>query len=62
MKIGDRIFTPRFCTVKIKAVFNSAEDARKHGFTETTHYKNPEWNVVGKSVDQYHMEFAAYRK
>ena len=61
MKKGDWVFTPRFCTVKIEAVFDSAAAAAAAGYTEPTHYQG-EYGIAGKSIDLYHMTFAAYRK
>ena len=40
MKIGDRVYTPRFCGVTISAVFNNASEAHKQGFSEPTYYQN----------------------
>lgn len=62
MKIGDRIYTPRFCTVKIKEVFESQNDAWNAGYKEPAHYHKDGWSVAGKSLDLYHMEFAAYKE
>lgn len=62
MKIGNRVYTPRFCTVQIKEIFNSVFEAYDHGYKEPTYYTDKEFVVVGKSLDMYHMEFAAYRK
>ena len=62
MKVGDRVNTPRFCTVKIEEIFSSVFDALENGYTEPTYYADKEFVVVGKSLDMYHMEFAAYRK
>lgn len=63
MKKGDRIYTRRFCRVEIEAVYASRADAAQDGYTEPTHYNDdPEYGVVGKSLDMYHMTFAAYRK
>ena len=62
MKIGDKVYTPRFCTVQIKEIFSSVFEARERGYTEPTYYADYEFVVVGKSLDMYHMEFAAYRK
>lgn len=62
MKTGDRIYTPRFCTVAIKEVLADWQEAWDKGYREPTHYDDPEWNIVGKSLDMYHMEFAAYRR
>ena len=65
MKTGDMVYTPRFCTVRIKNVFDSWEEAYAAGYKEPTHYPvkdDPEYGVMGKSLDLYHMEFAAYRR
>lgn len=58
VKKGDMVSTPRFCTVKIEEVFTTTEEARKNGYTEPTHYRG-DFEVLGKSLDVYHMEFAA---
>lgn len=39
MKIGDSVYTPRFCTVRIAAVFKNEMEARAAGFCEPTYYK-----------------------
>ena len=39
MKIGDSVYTPRFCTVRIKAIFENEVEARAAGFCEPTYYK-----------------------
>ena len=62
MKVGDRVNTPRFCTVQIKEIFDDVFAAREHGYTEPTYFTDKDYVVVGKSLDMYHMEFAAYRK
>lgn len=63
MKQGDYVKTPRFGSVKLEAVFGSEAEANAAGYMETTHYwDDPEYGVVGKSIDLYHMEFAAYKK
>ena len=61
MKKGDRVYTPRFCTVKISEIFADKEEAEKAGFTEPTYYEG-DFEIRGRSMDLYHMEFAAYRK
>ena len=38
MKIGDRVRTPRFCTVTIKEIFENRKQATAAGYTEPTHY------------------------
>ena len=59
MKVGEKIWTPRFCSVEIAEVFDSEEELREAGYTEMTYLKNDNYIVLGKSVDLYHMEFAA---
>ena len=56
--IGDEVYTPRFCTVKISEVFRDEIEAYNQGFREPTHYKGS-FKVLGKSIDRYHMEFCA---
>lgn len=62
MEIGKVIRTPRFCTVRISAIFENPEDARECGYVETTHTEMNGWDIKGKSIDMYHMEFAAIKK
>lgn len=63
MQIGDRIYTPRFCTVTIKAIYEDRNEAWKDGYKEPTHYdKDAEYDICGKPLDMYHMSFAAVRK
>ena len=61
MKVGDRIYTPRFCTVQIKEVFETEEEAMENGYKEPTYYKG-DYEILGKSLDMYHMLFAAVKK
>ena len=61
MKIGDSVDTPRFCTVRIKAIFENEAEARAAGFCEPTYYEG-DHIILGKSLDMYHMEFAAVPK
>ena len=61
MKVGDRIYTPRFCTVRIKEVFETEEEARENGYKEPTYYKG-DYEILGKSLDMYNMLFAAVKK
>lgn len=62
MKIGDTAYTPRFCTVRIVAVFSSESDARAEGFSEPTHYENPDYEIFGKHAGTNRMIFAAIKK
>ena len=61
MKIGDSVYTPRFCTVRIKAIFATEAEAHAVGYCEPTYYKG-DHIILGKSLDMYHMEFAAVPK
>ena len=61
MKIGDSVYTPRFCTVRIAAVFATEAEARAVGFCEPTYYKG-DHVILGKVLDLYCMEFAAVPK
>lgn len=60
MKIGDSVYTFRFCTVRIKAIFENEAEARAAGFCEPTY--EGDHTILGKSLDMYHMEFAAVPK
>lgn len=62
MEKGDWVDTPRFCKVQIEKVFKNQQNAIKAGFTEPTYYRDYEYGVVGKSISQYEMVFAAYKK
>lgn len=62
MKAGDCVKTPRFCTVEISRVYETMEEAYADGFREPTYWKDGEYEVLGKCLDQYHMEFAAVKK
>ena len=61
MKIGDTVYTPRFCTVRISTIFPSEAEARIYGYCEPTYYEG-EYTILGKVLDAYHMEFAAIPK
>lgn len=62
MKKGDWVNTPRFLNVEIDEVFESQEGAFKAGYKEPTYYQSDEYDVLGKSLDIYHMVFAAVKK
>lgn len=67
MNIGDYVSTPRFCTVRISAIFREEQEARSCGYTEPTYYSGrgdggSDYIVLGKSLDLYHMIFAAVPK
>lgn len=59
---GDRIHTPRFCTVHIESVFADEKEAREKGFTEPTHYHRGGYGICGKSIGINKMIFAAFRE
>lgn len=61
MRADDYVRTPRFCNVKIRETFASVKEMRRAGYTEPTYYQG-EYEVLGRSIDMYHMEFAAARK
>lgn len=62
MKKGDWVDTPRFLKVEIEEVFENISQACNAGFKEPTHYQSEEYEVLGKSLDMYHMVFAAVKK
>ena len=62
MKKGDRVYTPRFCSVKIEEVFPSREEAAKHGYTEPTHYHKDGYTVLGWFYELNHAQFAAVKE
>lgn len=62
IKKGDYVETPRFLKVKIEKVFKNADNAKKQGYTEPTHYENDQYGIVGKSLGENRMTFAAYEK
>jgi len=61
MRIGDSVYTPRFCTVRIGAIFATEAEAHAAGYCEPTYYKG-DHIILGKSLDVYHMQFAAVPK
>jgi len=61
MKKGDKIYTPRFCTVQIEEIFQSEREAKEAGYKENTYYEDGGFAVFGKSLDPYHMEFAGVK-
>lgn len=63
MKAGDWIETPRFCGVRIKEVFDSEIEARAAGYKNPTYYdKGDGWDILEKTLDEYHMVFSAVKK
>ena len=63
MKVGDWVETPRFCGVRIQAVFDTEAEARAAGYKNPTDYaKGDGWGILGKTLDEYHAVFAAVRQ
>ena len=61
MKIGDSVYTSRFCTVRIAAIFENEAEARAAGFCDPT-YDEGDHVILGKVLDMYSVEFAAVPK
>lgn len=68
-RIGMTVYTPRFCTVRIDAIFSTYAAARRAGFDEDTHYGMCDnWGrflpeclpvrIVGRMIGENRMEFA----
>jgi len=62
MQVGDWVTTPRFLSVRIKEVFDNKSLAYENGYKEPTHYRDENWEIVGKTIGLNRMIFAAYRK
>lgn len=63
IKVGDTVRTPRFMTVTIKETFEDEDAMMQAGYTEPTYYEGQDgYAVRGKSIDMYHMVFAAAPK
>lgn len=62
MNKGDMIYTPRFCTVEIKEVFESRIEAVEAGYNEPTHFQNGKYGILGKMTGINRMEFAGFKK
>lgn len=57
-QIGDYIQTPRFCQVRVSAVFANFDDCYACGFTESAHVAGKDFLVYGKSIGVNRMIFA----
>lgn len=62
INVGDYVNTPRFLRVKIEAIFETREAAREEGYTEPTHFIDPDYEILGKSLGNNRMGFAAVSK
>ena len=47
---GDWVRTPRFCYVRLTAVFLDEKAARENGYVEPTHFIDPQCGILGKSI------------
>ena len=62
LKEGDDLYSPRFCWITIKKVYDTVADLFAAGYSEPTHIWNDRWDIRGKSLDMNHMDFAAAPK
>lgn len=63
IKKNETARTQRFGYVRIEEVFRNEREAREAGYTEPTYNDDEDdYVVLGKSIDVYHMKFAAYKK
>ncbi len=49
MKIGDSVYTPRFCTVRISTIFENEAEAHAAGFCEPAYCKG-DYVILGKII------------
>jgi hypothetical protein len=59
IQIGDKVQTPRFCTVRIAAMFENVKLAEDCGFTNSTDFRDEDYHILGKSIGENRMLFAA---
>lgn len=62
MKVNERIYTPRFCTVTVEKIFESKKEARREGYIEPTHYSENGFTILGKSIGFNRMVFAGVKE
>jgi hypothetical protein len=62
IKLGDKVKTPRFLSVRIVATFESVELAENCGFTEPTHFTDEDYHIRGKHIGENRMLFAAVKR
>ena len=62
IQIGDMVRTPRFLTVKIRAMFESVELAEICGFTEGSDFRDEDYHVRGRHIEDNRMIFAAVKR
>ena len=61
LTVGDKVTTPRFLTVRINAVYASQSAAETAGYTEPTHFEDPDYGIQGQSIGDNCMYFAAFK-
>lgn len=62
MKVNERIYTPRFCTVTVEKIFENRKEARQEGYTEPTYYEENGFTILGKSIGFNRMVFAGVKE
>lgn len=62
MKIGGKIYTPRFCTVRIDEIFKNYAEAVQHGYGQPTYYRKGGYSIIGKCIEDNCMVFAEYKE
>jgi hypothetical protein len=62
IKIGDKVQTPRFLTVRIAAMFENTKLADDCGFTEGTDFRDEVYHIRGKHIGENRMLFAAVNR
>jgi len=62
IRVGDKVQTPRFLTVRISAMFEDTGLAEICGFTEPTHFRDEEYHIYGKHFGENCMLFAAAKR
>lgn len=62
MKVNERIYTPRFCTVTVEKIFESRKEAQQEGYTEPTYYNENGFTIFGKSIGFNRMVFAGVKE
>lgn len=62
MEVGKYVYTPRFCSVRIRRIFESMEEAYEKGYTEPTHYHKDGYTVLGNFYKENHAVFAGVKE
>ena len=56
MKIGDSVYTIRFCTVWISTIFENEAEAHTAGFCEPAYYKD-DYIILGKLSERESLQY-----